>query len=68
MGSPTYTEEEVELAERENYTFSIKREHLDPSDKEIYVIVKALSPNESDSQVSFETLKIDLPTPQPDYS
>ena len=49
LGASTYTEETVELADRENYTFSIKRDQLDLSDKQVYVIVKALSPNESDS-------------------
>jgi hypothetical protein len=49
LGSSNYTEETVELSDNENYTLSIKREQLDPSDKNIYVIVKALSPNESDS-------------------
>ena len=33
LGASSYTEETVELAERENYTFSIKREQLDPTDK-----------------------------------
>ncbi len=48
IGSSSYTEELDELAERENYTFSIRRDNLDESDKVIYVVVKALSSSASE--------------------
>lgn len=47
-GDPGYTEQQIELAGTENYTFSINRTDLDPSDKDIYVVVKALGSNDSD--------------------
>lgn len=40
-GDSVYTEKQIELSDRENYTFSIQRLQLDPSDKTIYVIAKS---------------------------
>lgn len=42
-GESDYTEKQIELSDRENYTFSIQRLQLDPSDKTIYVIAKSTS-------------------------
>jgi hypothetical protein len=42
------------------------RSQLDPSDRNLYVYVKALSANES--HLSFETVKTPVPQPLPDYS
>jgi hypothetical protein len=43
LGDTVYTERLIELSDRENYTFSIARYNLDPSDKTIYVIAKSTS-------------------------
>jgi len=43
LGDTVYTERLIELSDRENYTFSIARYNLDPSDKTIYVIAKSKS-------------------------
>jgi hypothetical protein len=40
-GDTDYTEKKIELSDRENFTFSIQRLQLDPSDKTIYVIAKS---------------------------
>jgi hypothetical protein len=40
-GDTAYTEKKIELSDRENFTFSIQRLQLDPSDKTIYVIAKS---------------------------
>lgn len=42
-GDTVYTEKQIELSDRENYTFSIQRLQLDSSDKTIYVIAKSTS-------------------------
>ncbi len=42
-GDIVYTEKQIELSDRENYTFSIQRLQLDSSDKTIYVIAKSTS-------------------------
>lgn len=64
LGQTSYTEETIELADRENYTFSVKRRDL--SDKTLYIVVKATSSN--DSKIEFETIKSDIPEVVPDYS
>jgi hypothetical protein len=60
----SYTEESIVMAEGENVTYSFKRGDL--ADKTLYVVAKSLSPNASD--VSFETVRIDIPSVLPDNS
>jgi len=53
LGDSFYTEKLIELSDRENYTFSIARYNLDPSDKIIYVIAKSKTSEPKKSQVTF---------------
>lgn len=56
-GDNYYTEKQIELSDRENYTFSIQRLQLDSSDKTIYVVAKSTSTVKGQSQVTFDTLR-----------
>jgi hypothetical protein len=67
-GDSVYTEKQIELSDRENYTFSIKRLQLDPSDKTIYVIAKSTTKDQGQSQVAFETIREDMPIVIPNNS
>ena len=67
-GDTAYTEKKIELSDRENFTFSIQRLQLDPSDKTIYVIAKSTTADKGQSQVTFETIRQDMPIVIPDNS
>ena len=67
-GDTSYTEKQIELSDRENYTFSIQRLQLDPSDKTMYVIAKSKTSDEGQSKVTFETVREDMPVVIPDNS
>ena len=68
LGDISYTERLIELSDRENYTFSIARLNLDPSDKTIYVVAKAKTAEAKQSQVTFVTIRKDIPVEIPDNS